>query len=156
MIEESLFNKASKAWERGNKKRAFELFFEAANKDEPSAQNNLGFFYSEGIGTRKDNNKALYWFKRAVSNGEIYACINIAKMYQDAGNIKRAKMWLAKAVQGGDGDAALDLAKLYLKNKRRDNLFKAKSNLNKVINSRSTTEDSRAAARTLLLQLRNN
>lgn len=44
-----LFDDASDAWEKQDYKNAFELFLKAAKNGDSSAQNNLGYFWDEGI-----------------------------------------------------------------------------------------------------------
>ncbi|RIA87623.1 hypothetical protein C1645_827507, partial [Glomus cerebriforme] len=55
--------------------KAFELYKTSAEQQCSSAQNRLGFLYENGIGTKKDVEKAIYWYRKAVDNG-----------YQDAVN----------------------------------------------------------------------
>ena len=146
----SLFEQASKEWELGNYESAFGLFETAAKQGDAASQNNLGYFYDEGIGVKVDKNKAILWYKKAVENGEISSCSNLAKIYQDDGDAEKAIIWLDKAVSAGDGDAALELAKLYLDSTFTNKNEKAKECLTLILKSDSVTQDSVEEAHALL------
>lgn len=145
-----LFEKASKAWEEGEVKKAFDLFNKAAIAGDPSSQHNLGYFYDIGIGRNKDRIKAMYWYKKAAKNGEVHSCLNIAEIYKKEENLRRAIFWLSKAVNFGDGDAALELAKLYLEKGTKGAEKKAHELLRLVLKSISSTPDSINEAKNLL------
>jgi len=114
---EYLFFAASEAWERGNSKVAFDLFLRAARLGDDGAQLNLAHFYYSGEAVRKDIDKALYWYKNAWKNGQhTSACTNIAQVYAEIGQRRRAIYWWKKAVDRDDGDAALELAKFLSQN----------------------------------------
>ena len=110
----SLFDQASLAWEEGDERKAFELFRQAVEQGDRNALLNLGYCYDEGVGTKKNKRKALYWYKKA---GESAAYINIAIHYSTIGDFKRAERWYLDALKKGDQSAALGLAKLGLEGK---------------------------------------
>lgn len=126
MNKNALFEEASKQLDAGNKRKAFCLFRKAAELGECSSMNNLGVCYEAGVGTAKNLKLALYWYKKAIRNGNLSSCINIATLYKSLNNLNRAKFWLIKAVHSGDGESALELAKIYLTNQRIDQLDKAR------------------------------
>ncbi len=64
-----LFEQASKEWDAGNLKSAFDLFQRSASQGDASSQNNLGYFYDEGIGVSSDKERAIFWFTKAAQNG---------------------------------------------------------------------------------------
>jgi len=152
MSEQNLFDLASKAWDEGHLKEAFDLFYKLANEGDPSSQNNLGYFFDEGIGVDKDIKKALYWYKKAAKQGNSSSYINISKVYQAQQNIRRAKFWLLKAVNLGDGEAALELAKIYLEIERKNNILKAINYLQMSVNTdpKYISEESLDEAKELL------
>ncbi len=113
----SLFDQASLAWEEGKVKIAFELFHEAATQGDRNSLVNLGYCYDEGVGTKKNPRKAMYWYKKAAQHGDLAAYINIAIYYSSRGNFKQAKYWYLKALNKGYKGAALGLAKLGLEGK---------------------------------------
>ena len=144
------FEQASKEWELENFESAFTLFKSAAEQDDAASQNNLGYFYDEGIGVKADKKKAILWYKKAVENGEVSSCSNLAKIYQDEGDTESAIFWLNTAIRAGDGDAALQLAKLYLNSTLSNNIEKAKEKLALVLKSDSVTQDSEKEAKAFL------
>ena len=138
----SIFMKANKAWEEGNKKKAFNLLLKAALLGEHSAQHNVGYFYDVGEGIEKNIDKALYWYKKAWRNGkQTDTCINIAQLYLSIGKNRLAIFWLSKAIQRGDGDAALELAKFYLSREKNNDTTKAISLLKSIKRSKYVSED---------------
>ncbi|MCH4243162.1 tetratricopeptide repeat protein [Acinetobacter gerneri] len=57
--------------------KAFIYFERAALRNDPLAQNNLGWMYEHGEGTEKDINKAKYWYQLAAAQGHIKAINNL-------------------------------------------------------------------------------
>lgn len=146
----NLFEQASVEWEAGNLLSAFELFQRSAAQGDPASQNNVGYFYDKGLGVKADREKAKFWYKKAIENGEMSACSNLASLYISHGEIDSAIHWLGKAISSGDGDAALMLAKLYLNESPFYERHKAKEYLELVLISDSVTQDSLEEAKDLL------
>ncbi|WP_353572693.1 tetratricopeptide repeat protein [Candidatus Albibeggiatoa sp. nov. BB20] len=113
---DSLFEQASQAWDQGNNREAFELFRRAAAKGEQNAFLNLGYCYDEGIGTKQDKEKALFWYKKAAQYGDLSAYMNIAVYYVSVKDFKLAEYWYKEAFDKGEKEAGLELAKLGLNN----------------------------------------
>ncbi len=111
---EELFLKADRCWDLGRLSEAHRLFLSAAHLGDVSSQVNVGVFYLDGIGTRKDHSKALYWLKRAYSKGDASAATNIGILWKDEGKQGRALDWLKKAAALGDESSYLDSAKIYI------------------------------------------
>jgi TPR repeat protein len=103
---------AYRLWDAGNNKRAFSLFAKAAERKESISYNTLGYFYDHGIGVKKNQEKALYWYKRAARVGDYVAQHNIGLCYLNIGNIERARFWLNRSVANGDEAAMESLQKL--------------------------------------------
>lgn len=59
-------------------RQAFSLLRKAANAEEKSAYNNLGYCYATGKGTNRNIQEALVWFRKAADNGDMIACQNYA------------------------------------------------------------------------------
>lgn len=93
---------------------AFRLFLAAAESGDSSAQHNVGYFYDVGIGTRRDRDAALLWYKRAYRRGLRAAASNIATVYRDEKNTEGALFWYRRAAGLKDADANLEVAKLLL------------------------------------------
>lgn len=111
---ETLFERANKQWENGALRSAFRLFLAAAKAGDTSSQVNLGYFYSEGIGVKRNRAHSLYWNRRAYRRHEGCAATNIAVLFRDEGNVLQALAWFERAVALGDNDARVEAAKLYL------------------------------------------
>jgi uncharacterized protein len=83
----------------------------------PSAANELGWFYEYGRGVPTDFAQALKWFKRAVALGDTYAYDNIGTMYFYGRGVSRdygqARTWVAQGAALEDDRAEYDLAYLY-------------------------------------------
>ena len=50
----------------------------AANRGNSEAQSLLGELYSKGLGGEQDYDKAIYWYEKAVAQGEITAKIGLS------------------------------------------------------------------------------
>lgn len=109
--------RADQEWGRGRLRRAFQLMLAAAKMREAGAQVNVGYMYDNGIGTRRNRQAALYWYKRAYRRGEGTAAHNIGTVWRDYGSFPRALYWFERALKlngGDDGEASFEIAKLYL------------------------------------------
>ena len=126
--DDKAFTEATEAYEKSNFKAAFELFSYAAKYGADWADNYLGIMYGEGEYVQKDQNKSLYWHKRAgqkrnVSSKNYYS--NIALQYERMGNRRRAFYWWSKAIEADIKEAGLELAKRLLQNNRKDSRQRA-------------------------------
>ncbi len=65
-----------------NQIAAFELFKAAANRGHSNSQNNLGFLFEEGVGSKKDLKQALTWYKKAADYNNPSALCNLGNMYE--------------------------------------------------------------------------
>ncbi|RGB30894.1 kinase-like domain-containing protein [Rhizophagus diaphanus] len=101
-----------------NKKKAFEFYTIAAEKNHDRAQNNLGNLYENGEGVEKDFNKAFYWFKKAAENGNEVAIYNLGKCYELGigvnKNLFKAFELYKKSAEKGDLDAMFQLGYFYI------------------------------------------
>lgn len=78
----------------------------------PSGQNHLGVCLCAGHGVKQNDAEALRWFKRAFRQAYPIAS-NIASVYKDRGNHRRAMFWYRRAAAAGDGDALVELGRGY-------------------------------------------
>ena len=62
-----------------------------------------------GVGVRRDDAKALFWYKLALRQGDSCAPNNIATIYRDRGDNRRAIFWYRRAVAAGDRDALVEI-----------------------------------------------
>lgn len=148
-----LYTRAEDAWKRGQMRQAFRLFLQAAEAGERSAYVLIGQFYDNGDGVRRDEAKALKWYRRAYLNGDgrIVAASNSGCIWRDRGRLDIALKWFRRAVRLNDGDANLELAKIYIS---KGDLVRAKAYLEKTRRSKWATEDSQDEAKTLLGQFK--
>lgn len=86
-------------------------FLRSANAGNPSGQIHLGVCLCAGRGVRRDDAEALRWFKRALVQSYPVAPNNIASVYADRGNNRRAMFWYRRAVASGDGDALVEVGR---------------------------------------------
>lgn len=99
-----------------NDAKAFSYFSQAANADDPFAQNELAYMYAAGKGTSRDDRKALFWYEKAANHGLASAQYNLGLMYQHGlGTVPDeglAKQWLEKSAARGFGPARTALTTL--------------------------------------------
>jgi len=81
--------RADKEWGRGRLRPAFRLMLAAAKMRESGAQVTVGYMYDNGVGTRRNKQAALYWYKRAYRRGLGAAAHNIGTVWRDDGNFPR-------------------------------------------------------------------
>jgi TPR repeat protein len=148
---EKMFNEADAQSDAGHHREAFRLFLAAARAGHRASWLNVGYCFDVGRGVRRSREKALFWYRKAVSKGDGSAANNIGTMYRDEGRPRLAARWFLKAVSLGDTGALLNLAKLYLG--PLDDRAKARSALARVARAKDVTENSREQAEALLSQL---
>lgn len=124
--DDAVFLKAEKTYEKGDFKKAFDLYSMAAIHGSSWAQNFLGVMYGEGQGVERDDEKSLSWHKLAARNSkQTMDFNNVARQYEIMGNRHRAFYWWNKAVEAGDKSAGFELAKRLLQNGRSDSRKRA-------------------------------
>ncbi|RGB39550.1 kinase-like domain-containing protein [Rhizophagus diaphanus] len=88
-----------------NKQKAFEFYQKAANLENISGINNLGYCYSYGIGTIIDKTKAFELYQKAANLGSCTAQYNLAFMYENGKgimkNIDNAIYWYEQSAKQG-------------------------------------------------------
>ena len=156
-FDADLFDRASAAWDDGENELAFRLFQESAMAGDSSSQLNLGYFYDEGISTRKNKKRALYWYKLAYRNGSAEAASNIAILNKEQKQNQKALWWFRKSIKMGNGDAYLDVAKCYERGiGTSKNTIKAINNYQKAISSNNVTEHTIEQATKAIIRLKPN
>ena len=100
---------ARKAEIAGNNEKAIKYYAIASKNGHPIAQNNLGYFYENGIGVDKDITKAFNFYTSAAKKGCVYAQKNLADCYYygkgTAENNEQAVFWYQKAAEKNYADA---------------------------------------------------
>ena len=154
---DKLFVKANTAWDRGDLRRAFELFSRAAESGDSSCQLDLGYFFDRGLHVKKDKKKAMHWYYQAYRQGDAGAANNIATLHRECGRTGRMVWWFRRAVAMGDHDALLELGKCYEtgiglpKSPRRATLC-----YRRVLASEQVTQFSQEQAKRRLARLKRN
>jgi TPR repeat protein len=144
------FVKASAAWDGGKQRAALALFLVAARLGDDGAQINAGYLYDVGLGVKRNRAEAMRWYKRAYRRGNRSAASNIATIFRDEGNVKRALSWFDRAIGLGDADANVEAARMLLREKGRE--AEATRYLKRALKARSRdiTQGGREDARNML------
>ena len=61
------FDDGIKAYNNENFNKAYLIFLDLAEKNMLEAQMQIGYMLYEGVGTKKDLLKALFWFRKSVN-----------------------------------------------------------------------------------------
>jgi TPR repeat protein len=113
---EMLWLRAEQREEEGKVRVAFRLMLAAAKLGSIAAQLNVGNYYDDGLGVRRNRAAALYWYKRAYRRGDSSAAHNIGVLWRNEGNHGRSLYWFSRAVKMGDEESNLDIGKHFLRN----------------------------------------
>ncbi len=101
---------------------ALEWYKLAASKGHPSAENNLGHMYINGLGTQKNEEIARKWFIYADSSGDANAAFNLGLIYEKGWGVPidvgQAVVWYRKAEARGQALAPERLDILDIANKK--------------------------------------
>lgn len=151
---EELFIRADRCGDRGDYRTAFRLMLAAAKLGELGAQLNVGNYYDEGKGVRKNRTAALYWYKKACKRGYAAAASNIGVLYRTEGKYSRALYWFKRAIEMGDEEAHLEIGKHYMEHQH--DLSRASEHLRKVLKAESVTEAGVEEAARLLKTIAEN
>ncbi|WNL45328.1 hypothetical protein RKE25_18185 [Dyella sp. BiH032] len=147
------FVEANDKWDAGDLHGAFKLLSAAASEGDAPSQSTLGYFYDTGVGTARDPDLAMLWYRRAARQKDVCATSNIAVCYRDQGDMRKARAWFRKALLLGDMDAALELGKLLLLSQTRGSAARAKKYLTMAMTAELITEAGREEASALLAEL---
>jgi TPR repeat protein len=83
----------------------FTRLIRLAEEGNASAQFDLGLDYLFGNGVGQDDERAMYWFRRAAEQGRSYAQVNLGWMYDHGmstpANLDLAMYWYRKAAEQG-------------------------------------------------------
>jgi hypothetical protein len=108
-LEDGLTDRDGVVLVQRNVRAAIRWYRRSAIAGNPSGQINLGVCLCVGRGLRRDDAEALRWFKRALRQNDLSAPSNIASVYRDRGDNRRAVFWYQRAVAAGDGDALVEV-----------------------------------------------
>ena len=100
----------------GDFKYIVELKQEAEQGD-PNAQYQLGFCCEIGIGVDKNDNLAVYWYRKAAEQGHVAAQFNLGGRYYDGQGVEKsyyqAAYWYRKVAEQGDASAQFNIGNCY-------------------------------------------
>lgn len=146
--EDGLVNNNGEIIVRKNSKHALSWFLRGAHNGHADCQNNLAGYYSAGLYVKRDLKEALLWFRRAYRKGDdTCAPLNIALVYSEQGNNRRAFFWFSRASKNNNGDATVHVASCLLSgNGVRKNPQQGVRLLRKAIRSKYISEYGRQDA----------
>lgn len=95
-----------------DRRKAHDLFFSAANLNDPFAQFIVGrnFFYGDGV--EQNSESAVKWYMKSAEQGEEHAQLEMGKIFEFGGDLVKAKKWFEKAAAQGNEEAQQKLREL--------------------------------------------
>jgi TPR repeat protein len=118
----SWFVRGHRAWGRRDLGVALRLFLQGARRKDASCQQNVGYFYDEGVGVAPNLRKAEWWYAKSARGGSSSGAYNLGLLHTGKKRFALAKKWFKTALKLGDTDARLritELEKKQLKLRRR-------------------------------------
>ncbi len=113
------FHAGIAAYKANNLKLAYEKFLKGSNEGDIASQYNLAIMYENGIGTKKNDKYALFWYNKAALQGNAAAQYNLAVLYENGKGTKvdfaQANKWYRKAAMQNDALAVGNLGMLYIR-----------------------------------------
>ena len=101
-----------------NQQKAFELYKEAANENDPIAQYNMGICHLNGFVVKKDTIKGLRFLEKSAMQGTPHAQVMLGYLYYYGGNtikrdVKKGIEWLTLVSDQGEPAAQYKLSMIY-------------------------------------------
>ena len=99
------FQSGQEEYDKGNFKRAYEIWFPLAQEGNPQAQNGIGILFDWAEGFPEDNEKAIKYYKLAAESGYAPAQYNLGTMFEygegtEENSVKAEKWYQLSATQG--------------------------------------------------------
>ena len=107
------FDDGIKAYNNENFNKAYLIFLDLAEKNMLEAQMQIGYMLYEGVGTKKDLLKALFWFRKSVNINNTEALRMIGWCHLEIGNFNDGVTYLEQAITEGNIDAIIDIGSFY-------------------------------------------
>ncbi|MCH2096393.1 MAG: caspase family protein [Rhodobacteraceae bacterium] len=102
---------------QGKYEEAVQHYKAAAQRGDPTAQNNLGALYTNGLGVEQDDIQAVSWYRKAAEQGNARAQNNLGLMYRNGRGLEQddiqAVSWYRKAAEQGNASAQTNLGWMY-------------------------------------------
>jgi TPR repeat protein len=112
-LQEGFQDRQGRSVLRSNPGYAFRLLKTAAEGGHREAAAPLGYAYDVGLGTKRNRRQAVRWYTVDYRSGGSGGAANLATVYRDAGDLRRAFTWWMRAAALGDGDAMADAGYCY-------------------------------------------
>jgi TPR repeat protein len=147
--EEGFVNSKGKRIVVKDPAKAVQWYRLAAEQGNSAAQNQLGVCLSTGKGTRRDLKQAISWTSKALAQADPTAAHNLATIYRDMGQFKKAFELYRQAVTMGELDSLLEVGlSLYYGIGTKKNLQASLKCFNQIIKTKpsSVTEYCREEA----------
>lgn len=91
-----------------------ESLLKKAEEGDADAQYEIACMYSEGRGVPSDSKKALYWYTKSASQGNIMAQYSLGTIYEELyNNVNTAIEWYRKAAEQGETNSQTSLGDIY-------------------------------------------
>lgn len=111
---ERFLTDAERFEQAGNYRMAASILLRGAKLGSDSCQLNLGNYYADGAGVRRDLERAAHWYKNAYKNGNSWSAFNLAIDRRNVGDFRSAELRFKKAIAMRRGGAYVQLAKVYI------------------------------------------
>jgi tetratricopeptide (TPR) repeat protein len=112
-LQEGFQDRKGRSVLRSDPAYSFRLLKAAAEGGYKEAAAPLGYSYDVGLGTRRSRRQAVRWYTVDYRNGRSGGAANLATVYRDLGDLRRAFGWWMRAAAMGDGDAMVDAGYCY-------------------------------------------
>jgi len=120
------FNAAREEHGQDKYKIAFQWNLLQAKKGNKRAQYIIASLYEDGLGIKKDLNKAFEWYLKSAKNGHIKSQRNIGSAYLVGTTVKKDEnksfIWFKRAAENGEEDSMFFIGRYY-----RDGIVTAKN-----------------------------
>jgi TPR repeat protein len=104
-LQEGFQDRRGRSILRSNPAYAFRLLKAAAERGHKEAAFPLAYAYDVGLGTRRNRRQAVRWYGVDYRSGYSGGAANLATIYRDVGDLRRAFAWWMRAAALDDGDA---------------------------------------------------
>jgi len=103
-----------------NYKKAFPFLLQGATEGSIHSQYLAAYALANGLGTKRNFDRARYWYTRVVRNAPpdaiAEAAFDLAITYTERGSkadLRAARYWYGRAIQNGHPEAPFNLARMY-------------------------------------------
>lgn len=104
------------AYQRGLFLTAMDKALPRAEKGDAAAQTLIGELLSNGLGVKRDEKEAAFWYAQAADNGDANAMLKYAVLLMEGRGVKQDKVkadaWMKKSADAGNGSAAFNHAQV--------------------------------------------